>query len=99
MGIPKALLDFRGRPFVVRSVEALAALDVKPRLVVLGPDASRVRPLLAADADCLIVENQDVAGGPIASLRCGLARLRPVRPGGIIACPDRLPHVRIETSA
>src|SRR2546422_1587956 len=41
---PKALLDFRGRPFVVRILEALEALDVKSRVVVLGPDAARVRP-------------------------------------------------------
>src|SRR6266566_2758104 len=47
MGRPKALLDFRGRPFVVRILEALEALDVKSRVVVLGPDAARVRPSLA----------------------------------------------------
>ncbi|SRR6266550_3051091 len=99
MGIPKALLDFRGRPFVTRIVEALAALDVKPRLVVLGPDAARVRPLLAGDPDCVIVENPDVEGGkgPIESLRCALAALRPVRPGGVLAWPVDLPHVRIAT--
>src|SRR5216110_328402 len=48
MGRPKALLDFRGRAFVVRILEALEALDVKSRVVVLGPDAARVRPSLAA---------------------------------------------------
>ncbi len=97
MGIPKALLDFRGRPFVTRIVEALAALDVKPRLVVLGPDAARVRPLLAADPDCIVVENPDVEGGPILSLRCALAALRPVQPGGVLVWPVDLPHVRIAT--
>src|SRR5690349_24966275 len=35
MGRSKALLDFRGVPFVVRILEALEALDMKPRLVVL----------------------------------------------------------------
>src|SRR2546425_171839 len=48
MGAPKALLDFRGRPFVIRILEALEALDLKPRVVVLGPDAPRIRPALAA---------------------------------------------------
>src|SRR6266516_3880827 len=47
MGRPKALLDFRGRPFAVRILEALEALDVKSRVVVLGPDAARIRPSLA----------------------------------------------------
>src|SRR2546422_237631 len=60
MGRPKALLDFRGRPFAVRILEALEALDVKSRVVVLGPDAARVRPSLATH-ECLIVENPDLA--------------------------------------
>jgi len=29
MGTPKSLLDFRGRPLLVRILEALYALDVK----------------------------------------------------------------------
>src|SRR5712691_6391918 len=53
MGRPKALLDFRGRPFVVRILEALEALDVKSRVVVLGPDAARVRPSLTTH-ECLL---------------------------------------------
>ncbi len=97
MGIPKALLDFRGQSFVIRIVDALAALEVKPRLVVLGADAARVRPLLATAPDCHVVENPDVAAGPIASLRCALAALRPARPEGLLAWPVDLPHVRIAT--
>src|SRR5439155_1359996 len=60
MGRPKALLDFRGRPFAVRILEALEALDLKSRVVVLGPDAARVRPSLATH-ECVIVENPDLA--------------------------------------
>ncbi len=56
MGRPKALLDFRGRPFAVRILEVLEALDVKSRVVVLGPDAARIRPSLATH-ECVIVEN------------------------------------------
>src|SRR5690349_24144423 len=55
MGRPKALLDFRGQPFIVRILQALEALDVKLRVVVLGPDAPRIRPVLAAH-ECLIIE-------------------------------------------
>lgn len=96
MGTPKALLDFRGQPFIIRVLEALEALDIKPRAAVLGPDAGRIRPVLAGH-DCLIVENPDVAGGPIASLRCALAALRPVRPAAILVWPVDLPHVRVTT--
>ncbi len=96
MGRPKALLDFRGRPFVVRILEALEALDLKPRLVVLGPDAPRIRPWLATH-ECVIVEHPDVAAGPIGSLRAALAALATVRPVGILAWPVDLPHVRVAT--
>lgn len=96
MGTPKALLDFRGRPFIIRILEALEALEVKPRLVVLGPDAPRVRPVLAP-LECLIVENWEVEGGPIGSLRCALAALRPLRPAAVLVWPVDLPHVRLAT--
>src|SRR5881628_16335 len=91
MGAPKALLDFRGRPFVVRILEALEALDLKPRLVVLGPDAPRIRPALATQ-ECVIVEHPDLSEGPIGSLRAALAALETVRPTGILAWPVDRPH-------
>ena len=96
MGRPKALLDFRGQPFAVRILEALEALEVKPRVVVLGPDAPRVRPALATH-DCVIVEQPNVAAGQIGSLRAALAALEPVRPSAILAWPVDLPHVRLAT--
>ncbi len=96
MGTPKALLDFRGQPFVVRILEVLEALDLKTRVLVLGPDAARIRAAVAAH-DCLIVENPDVDGGPIASLRKALEALQPVRPAAILVWPVDLPHVRIAT--
>src|SRR5438876_217103 len=60
MGSPKALLDFRGLPFAVRILEALEALEVKTRVVVLGPDAPRILPAIAGH-DCIIVENPEPA--------------------------------------
>ena len=96
MGSPKALLDFRGQPFVVRILEALEALDIKTRVVVVGPDAPRIRPAIAGH-ECLIVENSDVDGGPIASLRAALRALHGVQPSCALAWPVDLPHVRVTT--
>src|SRR2546428_631101 len=93
---PRALVACRGRPFVVRILEALEALDVKSRVVVLGPDAARVRPSLATH-DCVIVENPDLTSHAIGSLRAALAALEPIRPSGIVAWPVDLPHVRLTT--
>src|SRR5258708_33948238 len=78
MGVPKALLDFRGQPFVIRILEAFEALDLKTCVVVLGPEAPRIRATLAGH-DCVVVDNPDVAGGPITSLRCALPALLPAR--------------------
>jgi CTP:molybdopterin cytidylyltransferase MocA len=96
MGTPKALLDFRGEPFVTRILEAFEALDLKTKVVVLGPDAGRIRPAIAAH-DYLVIENPDVDGGPIVSLRCALAALEPIHPLAALVWPVDLPHVHIAT--
>jgi len=98
MGSPKALLDFRGEPFVLRILEALEALDLKTRVVVVGPgsDALEIRSAIARH-DCLVVENRDVDGGPIVSLRAGLAALHALAPTGVLVWPVDLPHVRVDT--
>lgn len=96
MGSPKALLDFRGVPFAVRILEALEALEVKTRVVVLGPDAPRIRPALAGH-DCMIVDNPEPETGPIESLRIAITALQPLQPSAILAWPVDLPHVRVAT--
>jgi molybdenum cofactor cytidylyltransferase len=96
MGTPKALLDFRGAPFVVRILEALEALDLKTRIVVVGPTAPRIHQVIAAH-DCLLVENPDVEAGPIGSLRRALEALEPVQPPAVLVWPVDLPHVLVAT--
>lgn len=96
MGSPKALLDFLGVPFIVRILEALEALEVKTRAVVLGPDAPRILPVIAAH-NCMIVENPAPETGPIASLRGALRALQPLLPTAVLVWPVDLPHVRVST--
>lgn len=96
MGSPKALLDFLGVPFAVRILEALEALEVKTRVIVLGPDAPRIQPALAGH-DCMIVENPEPEAGPIASLRIALRALQPLQPSAVLVWPVDLPHVRVTT--
>ncbi|HEY6092510.1 MAG TPA: nucleotidyltransferase family protein [Gemmatimonadales bacterium] len=96
MGSPKALLDFLGVPFVVRIVQALEALEVKTRVVVLGPDGGRIHPVLA-DHDCMIAENPEPETGPIESLRVALRAVQPLQPSAVLVWPVDLPHVRVAT--
>ena len=96
MGTPKALLDFLGVPFAVRILEALEALEVKTRVVVLGPDAPRIQPSLAGH-EFLLVENAEPETGPIASLRGALRALQPLQPSALLVWPVDLPHVRVTT--
>jgi len=96
MGAPKALLDYRGAPFVVRILEALVALEARPRVVVTGPDTRAIRAAVRGH-ECLVIENRDVDGGPIASLRCALAVLRAYAPSAALVWPVDLPHVRVAT--
>jgi len=96
MGIPKALLDFRGEPFVVRLLEAFEALDLKTRVVVVGPDAFRIREAVSGHP-CLIVENPDVEAGPVGSIRCALASLETIHPPAILVWQVDLPHVHVST--
>src|SRR5438445_10419277 len=91
MGSPKALLDFLGLPFVVRILQALEALEVKTRVVVLGPDGPRIQPVLA-DHHCMIVESPDPATGPVASLRGALRAPPPLQPSAVLVWPVDLPH-------
>lgn len=96
MGSPKALLDFLGVPFLTRILEALEAVEIKTRVVVLGPDMPRIQPAIAGH-DCMIVENPEPETGPIESLRGALRALQPLQPSAILVWPVDLPHVRVTT--
>lgn len=96
MGAPKALLDFRGEPFVARVLEAFEALDLKTRVVVVGPGADLTREAIATHP-CLVVENPDPDSGPIGSLRRALAALDTIHPTALLVWPVDLPHVHVAT--
>lgn len=97
MATPKALLDFRGEPFVLRLLEAFEALDLKTRVVVVGPGAHETREAIAAHP-CLVVENSDPDSGPIGSLRRALEALQAIRPPAVLVWPVDLPHVHVATA-
>lgn len=75
MGTPKQLLEFEGRPLLVRAVEAALASPAWPVVVVLGANAEQIRPRLAR-LPVLIAENPAWAEGMAASIRAGVTMLQ-----------------------
>ncbi|MDR7517062.1 MAG: nucleotidyltransferase family protein [Armatimonadota bacterium] len=74
MGRPKLLLTYRGRPLLVRVVEAAWEGGCDPVVVVLGADADRYRPVLEG-TPAAVVENPDHAEGMSTSIRAGIQAL------------------------
>ncbi|HEY0805690.1 MAG TPA: nucleotidyltransferase family protein [Pseudonocardiaceae bacterium] len=74
MGMPKALVAYRGRLFVESAASVLAESGCHPVVIVLGAEADRVRA--AADLDGFqVVDNPGWREGMGASVRIGLAAL------------------------
>ena len=75
MGTPKQLLEFEGRPLLVRAVAAALASPAWPVVVVLGAHAEKIRPALAR-LPVLMTENPAWAEGMASSIRAGVTTLQ-----------------------
>jgi len=74
MGMPKALVAYRGRLFVESAADVLASGGCVPVVVVLGADAERVRATADLDGHRVVL-NPDWPEGMGASVRVGLREL------------------------
>jgi len=94
MGRPKALLRWRGRPFVFHVLEQARAAGAEPVIVVEGAVALP-RPELR---DAVIVRNEAWAEGPLGSLQVGLRAVQEAGGRGpvLVLTVDR-PHVAVAT--
>lgn len=93
MGRPKQLLEFEGKPMIVRAVDAALAGGVWPVIVVLGANAEQIRPRLARHP-VLVVENETWSEGMASSIRTGvqaLAQFSRAMEGVVLALCDQ-PH-------
>lgn len=91
MGTPKQLLPIQGQPMLVRTVEAALAAPVWPVVVVLGANASLIRPALA-QLPVLVAENSAWSEGMASSIRTGVTTLQQFSralTGGVIALCDQ----------
>lgn len=73
-GQPKALLPWRGEPFIRHVIRAARRAGLSPVIVVGGAHTPQIR-LACADMDAQLVHNPDWEEGQSASLRVGLSAL------------------------
>ncbi len=95
MGRPKALLQWRGRPFVHHAIEQARAGGAETVVVVQGAEAlpAQARP------GASLVDNAAWARGPLGSLQIGLQRVQHEAPDAaavVVLTVDR-PHIHATT--
>lgn len=76
MGRPKALLDWRGKPFIEHVCAALRAAGVEERVAVLGCASAGILAAWKPSGEKIVV-NPRPEEGQLSSLRAGLAALSP----------------------
>ena len=74
MGSDKALLDFRGHPFLTHLAHLLLP-RVDSVVVVLGHHEQRIREALPDSSRIQVAVNRDYDRGMLTSLQCGLAQI------------------------
>jgi len=96
MGYPKALLPYRGRPFLAGILEACYAAGIEKRVVVLGYYANKIKEEIDL-SEVTVAMNEDLDAGPIGSVRAGLAALAPFPVDAVLVWPVDRPHVAVAT--
>ena len=97
-GQPKALLDWRGKPFVRHAAETALSAGLEPVIVVTGPEAGKVEEALAG-IPIKVVHNSGWQQGQSSSVKIGLAAL-PARTGAaifLVVDQPQLPAALIES--
>jgi molybdenum cofactor cytidylyltransferase len=91
MGMPKALLEFRGHTFLENFLEVTRHPRVGLQRVVLGAYADKILARVELSREIVVI-NTDWRNGQLSSLQAGLRSL-PARTEGAIVCPVDHPLV------
>jgi len=95
MGRPKALLQWRGLPFIEHVCDALRRAGVEDRVVVLGKDSHEILAGWTPAGEKVTV-NPHPEHGQLSSLRCGLLDASETAEGFLVCLADQ-PAVDRET--
>ncbi len=96
MGYPKALLEFHGRTFLETILDALRAVGVQRRVVVLGPDADKILKHIGL-RDVTVLSTERLEAGPIGSIRAAIREVQAHPVDGLLVWPVDMPQVTIAT--
>jgi len=95
MGVPKALLEYRGRTFLQSILDATEVLGLR-RYIALGHDADKV--LARHDLHgSSVVMNEEMSAGPIGSIRASIRAIENHPINGLIVWPVDFPHVALNS--
>jgi molybdenum cofactor cytidylyltransferase len=84
MGEPKGLVPFRGRPWLLAQLDAIASAGGRA-VIVLGTDRERYLQALPGLAQrARLAFNDDPDRGPFSSLQCGLAAATSAAPAAAV---------------
>ena len=100
MGTQKLVLPFAGSTVVARVVDAFLGASVDTVVVVIRANDAQVRAALAGHR-VIFVENPDLAGDMLSSVRCGLRALpanRPLTPSLSPSDGERVSEGRVRGS-
>ena len=96
MGYPKALLPYRGRPFLTGILEACQAVGMEHNVVVLGYYEDKIRSTIDL-SDAIVATNTELDAGPIGSIRAGIRALTGKPVEAAVIWPVDRPHVGVAT--
>lgn len=96
MGYPKALLPYRGAPFLTGILDACYAAGIEKRVVVLGYFADKILQEIDL-SEAIVTTSENLEAGPIGSIRAGIRSLvnHPVE--AALVWPVDRPHVSVDT--
>ncbi len=95
MGKTKALLEYKGKPFIENIFQNLRENRVSDRIVVLGANEKEVLSNWTPFGEKTAL-NKNPEGGQISSLRVGLKNMNPESEAVLIALVDQ-PTIKTET--
>lgn len=98
MGTSKALLEYRGEPFLIRILRTVGDVKLAPAVVVLGPDGDKILSQLDLSSSA-VVRNAEPETGPLQSLKLGLAAFNRTVEGVLVWHVDRPRVSRATVSA